>query len=70
MIEQYLKYLENICVGNVEALKHISYYKVASANELDLENYLYSKLYHDLKIDIVSYNVFIKREKIHSLLDE
>lgn len=67
MIEQYLEYLQDICKDNILCLKKISIYKVESAGEnINLEKELYS--YISNYYDIISYNVFSKKDKISKLI--
>jgi hypothetical protein len=69
-IEKYLIYLEKTVADNKLALMEISVYKVKSADVLDLEDELFYKLKHVLGLDIMSFHVFVKRNKITQLSND
>lgn len=69
LINEYITYLEETFKCDKEELKEISIYKVNSASELN-DNTSTDKLFSILRKknnNIISFNVFIKRNKIKKL---
>ena len=77
-ILEYIEYLEEFCstIEHEKALYEISIYKVKSATMYeedicyDYIDVLYSILFNEYSIDIVSYRVFEKRIKTQDLLKD